>query len=137
MQTFLPYKSFEDSFTCIDNKRLGNQIYREGKTLLGGGWKNHPIAKMWKGYEFSLAEYCIAGVEEMYGRKVWSLETCDKWFYYFLGKLKCLKDTGDPPWLGDERVHASHRSNLLRKFPEHYTQFGWKEKSDLPYHWIK
>jgi hypothetical protein len=25
-----------------------------------------------------------------------------------------------PPWFGDERSHASHRSNLLRKDPEFY-----------------
>ena len=32
-------------------------------------------------------------------------------------------------------MHASHRSNLLRKEPAHYTQFGWTEPPDLPYVW--
>lgn len=32
-------------------------------------------------------------------------------------------------------MHASHRSNLLRKEPEYYTQFGWTEPPDLPYVW--
>lgn len=32
-------------------------------------------------------------------------------------------------------MHASHRSNLLRKEPEHYTQFGWTEPPDLAYVW--
>ena len=32
-------------------------------------------------------------------------------------------------------MHASHRSNLLRKDPEHYMQFGWTEPPDLPYVW--
>jgi hypothetical protein len=41
----------------------------------------------------------------------------------------------DPPWLGDEAVHASHRSNLLRKNPTHYGQFGWEESTDLEYVW--
>jgi hypothetical protein len=40
-----------------------------------------------------------------------------------------------PPWLGDEAFHASHRSNLLRKNPEWYGQFGWTEPDDLPYVW--
>ena len=52
-----------------------------------------------------------------------------------------IVDVGDldeddyPPWFGDERVHASHRSNLLRKDSEFYGQYGWKESSDLPYFW--
>jgi hypothetical protein len=40
-----------------------------------------------------------------------------------------------PPWWGDERLHASHRSNLLRKDPAHYGRFGWAEPPDLPYFW--
>lgn len=40
-----------------------------------------------------------------------------------------------PPWLGDPAFHASHRSNLLRKDPVHYGQFGWTEGPDLPYVW--
>jgi hypothetical protein len=40
-----------------------------------------------------------------------------------------------PSWLGDERVHSSHRSNLLRKRPEHYGLLGWTEGPDMPYHW--
>lgn len=40
-----------------------------------------------------------------------------------------------PSWLGDEDFHASHRSNLLRKNFEYYSQFGWKEENNLPYIW--
>jgi len=40
-----------------------------------------------------------------------------------------------PPWIGQENFHASHRSNLLRKKPDHYGQFGWDEPRDLPYVW--
>lgn len=137
MQTFLPYPSFRESFACIDNKRLGNQVYREGNTLLRGGWKNHPISKMWRGFEYALAEYCLTGAEEMYYRGVWSLNTCDKWFHHFLYQMSRLPNTGRPSWIGDERVHASHRSNLLRKDESHYSQFGWSEPNDIPYHWVK
>ena len=41
-----------------------------------------------------------------------------------------------PYWLGNSDFHASHRSNLLRKDPEHYSQFGWTESDDLPYVWV-
>jgi hypothetical protein len=40
-----------------------------------------------------------------------------------------------PHWLGDERIHASHRSNLIRKDPAHYSQFNWSESADIPYYW--
>jgi hypothetical protein len=40
-----------------------------------------------------------------------------------------------PNWIGDEKFHASHRSNLLRKDKEFYGKFGWAEPDDLPYFW--
>ena len=40
-----------------------------------------------------------------------------------------------PPWFGDEAFHRSHRSNLLRKEPQWYGQFGWTEPADLAYEW--
>jgi len=118
----------------LDNKRLGKQrveAYQILRTLLGHskGWINHPAVKMWKGYERSLADY--------------GLTVCDEW------KQRGFKDTlrgkfnhyldqdeyPEPEWLGDKQLHASHRSNLLRKDPKHYGQFGWKEPDDLPYFW--
>jgi len=41
-----------------------------------------------------------------------------------------------PSWLGNSDFDASHRSNLLRKDPEHYAQFGWTESDNLPYVWV-
>jgi hypothetical protein len=38
-----------------------------------------------------------------------------------------------PEWFGHNKFHAAHRSNLLRKDPVYYGQFGWREKQDLPY----
>jgi hypothetical protein len=44
-----------------------------------------------------------------------------------------------PPWMHEyqtiSKVAASHRSNLLRKDPKWYGQFGWTEPDDLPYFW--
>ena len=39
-----------------------------------------------------------------------------------------------PSWL-TEKFCASHRSNLLRKNPEFYSQYEWKEPNNLPYIW--
>jgi hypothetical protein len=58
---------------------------------------------------------------------------------YFLAMCDAYEADGrpsvPPPWLGDEGVHASHRSNLLRKDREFYSKYGWAESDDLPYVW--
>lgn len=132
MQTFLPYGVFYKSAAHLDNKRLGKQRV-EVKQLLNAlkgvskGWANHPAALMWKGYESALAEYGIA--------------VCKTWIFrgfkdsLLPGFEQYQKHGPLPPWLGDEKFHASHRSNLLRKDPAFYGKFNWTEPHDLPYQW--
>jgi len=40
-----------------------------------------------------------------------------------------------PYWLGDEELHRSHRSALVRKNPDHYRPFFPEVPHDLPYVW--
>jgi len=40
-----------------------------------------------------------------------------------------------PGWLGDGRVHLSHRSALVRKDPEFYRPAFGDVPDDVPYHW--
>lgn len=116
----------------LDSKRLGRQRVEAGiilKAVHGDikGWSNHPAVKMWNGYYNALAEYYNTSIEIWVARGYKNtLEFSD--FYDDL-------TNDDPPWLGDERFHASHRSNLLRKDPEHYGKFGWTEQPNLPYFW--
>lgn len=139
MQTFLPAIEFRESAEFLDRARLGKQrvevkqilnALREGK----GGWVNHPATRMWRGYERALAYYG------------WNI--CNEWIFRgytdtLAGEFeRGFKIRGDvkrpipmPPWLGDERLHASHRSNLLRKDPIWYGQWGWDEPDNLPYFW--
>ena len=36
-----------------------------------------------------------------------------------------------PPWLGDDKLHETHRSPLIYKLPENYAKYSWeKEISD-------
>ena len=64
MQTFLPYKSFGKSFESLDYRRLGKQRV-EAMQILNvlldrtetKGWRNHPIVRMWVGYEPALQLY--------------------------------------------------------------------------------
>lgn len=59
---------------------------------------------------------------------------CDEWV-----RRGCIDDTKStilayaggevvtPHWLGNPQLHASHRSNLLRKDYEWYRHFNWTE----------
>lgn len=132
MQTFLPYRCFYQSMRTLDHSRLGNQVYREGITLLRGGWPNHPASKMWQGYEGALARYLEAGIH------VLSERSRNYFTTPWAQEIKHAVNNSDfivPPWLGDTRLHDSHRSNLLRKDPTYYGTFGWNVPDNLPYYW--
>jgi|ERR1039458_7305266 hypothetical protein len=135
MQTFLPYDSFQRSAKVLDQRRLGKQrveVLQLLKTLRdGGGYSNHPAARMWRGHEYDLALYGVAVCQAW--RRLGFKDTC-------LEKIELLgedfpDDTSSPPWLGDECFHLSHRSNLVRKLPEHYRQFWPDVPDDMPYVW--
>jgi len=133
VQTFLPYPDFRASLECLDYRRLGKQRV-EARTILnilegrtaGRGWRNHPAVLMWRGYESALRLYLNLSIAEWTGRGF---------------RNQMLPEPVDPTsvippwWLGREEFHASHRSALLRKAPEHYGRFGWLEAPDLPYWW--
>ena len=118
---------------CLDKSRLGNQVWREGMTLIRGGWPNHPANKMWKGHEYHLGLYLLAGIEVLKERGKYY----EKIHNNILMEMSKHIDTGAPPWFGNDKFHASHRSNLIRKNPVWYGQFGWAEPTDLPYIWPK
>jgi hypothetical protein len=132
MQTFLPYPDLRLSVRCLDSKRLGKQRV-EAKQILNillnrtqtKGWRNHPTTLMWTGYANVLKIYFNECVQEWLRRG-------------YVNRMPMEKISGKvvlPPWLGDERMHASHRSNLLRKEPDFYGKYEWKESPDLPYFW--
>jgi hypothetical protein len=137
LNTFLPYVDFSKSAKCLDYKRLGKQRVEAWQIYLAltkknYGWKNHPIVKMWKGYEGDLLFYGLTMCMEWRERGY-----IDNLAIRFLKELKKIKFTGLPKWLGNKKFHASMRSNLLRKNKKYYSKFGWKEKDNLPYYWIK
>jgi hypothetical protein len=134
MQTFLPLPSMGRSVKCLDNKRLGKQrveAYQILKALNGdydktGAWVNHPATKMWRGFESALEFYKDLCIEEWVARGFKNtMQLTTKPVHVW--KL--------PPWFGDEEIHASHRSNLLRKAPEFYSQYDWSEPDNLNYVW--
>jgi hypothetical protein len=134
MQTFLPYNDFQKSAKVLDNKRLGKQRVECKQILraLSGetkGWVNHPATRMWRGHEAALCEYAIAICTEWRSRGF-----NDSLLAYFQEALKNFPACDLPAWL-NEGISASHRSNLLRKNAQYYSQFDWSEPADLPYVW--
>jgi len=135
MQTFLPFSDFVESARVLDYRRLGKQRVETKQLILAltqpkYGWKNHPAAKMWAGYVPLLAEYgrvmCQEWIDRGYN---------DSLLPFFCGFDEVREARDVPAWLGDDAFHASHRSNLLRKDMEFYSQYGWSEGTDLPYVW--
>jgi hypothetical protein len=132
MQTFLPYPNLKKSLKTLDSRRLGKQRVEAFQILNillertnGSGWKNHPAVKMWAGYENALKLYLNKSI------KLWVSKGYknNMKFEVIEGKIRF------PPWFGNTEFHAAHRSNLLRKNVEFYSQYGWNEPNDLEYIW--
>lgn len=137
MQTFLPYQDYQQSAKVLDRARLGKQRVEnlqimKALVLPDYGWQNHPAVKMWEGYELALYHYQIAICNEWKARGY--KDTCLVKTKDIYTKCK-LRHPRAPWWIYKEKLYASHRSNLLRKDPNWYGQFGWKEPDNLEYYW--
>jgi hypothetical protein len=98
---------------------------------------------MWRGHEEALAAYGVAICRAWCGRGF--NDTCDAKIRAEVAGLGIeevrsqaeLAAAGElPPWLGDEALHLSHRSSLVRKDADHYRAvFGDGVPDDLDYVW--
>lgn len=132
MQTFLPFPDFKKSVEVLDYRRLGKQrveTYQVLNILLdrtqSRGWRNHPVTRMWTGFEEALKLYQNFTISEWISRGYnnnMAFEVVDMDNLIF------------PFWLGYGDIHRSHRSNLLRKDFGYYSQF-FDEPDDLEYVW--
>ncbi|KUI17724.1 cytoplasmic protein [Mycobacterium lehmannii] len=148
MQTFLPCPGFDDTASVLDTKRLGKQRVEtiqvvRALTVPGYGWRHHPAAAMWAGYEEALVRYgldiCAAWC------RLGHADTCATTMVSDLTRTTGiatprtqddLAAAGEvPPWLGDPAFHRSHQSVLVRKDPLHYRQFFPDVPDDLDYVW--
>lgn len=90
------------------------------------GYHHHPAVTMWRGSEAALKLYLRAVLFEWIDRGYENNMPIP----IFRGEVVKL-----PWWMGDERLHESHRSNLLRKNLQHYSQFDWRELPGNVYFW--
>lgn len=136
MQTFLPNRSYLACAHYLDNKRLNKQIVEAYQILVAlhdpsYGWRNHPAVRMWVGYEYGLAYYGFAMCLEQTTRRGKKLKLYS--LFSNLESISPLRFNLKPEWLTEEFILA-HRSNLLRKDPEHYGKY-WDVPNNLPYIW--
>jgi hypothetical protein len=144
VQTFLPYPDFERSARALDPRRLGKQrvevlqicnaMHRET-----GGWINHPVTRMWRGYEPALVAYGLA-VTRRWARLGHVDTVHDKLVTHLHGEpertQRELRALGMlPPWLGRRDLHRAYRSALVRKDPEQYRPLFPDVADDLEYVW--
>ena len=147
MQTFLPYPDFERSARALDQKRLGKQRVEtiqiiRALTWADYGWKNHPAVLMWKGFEEALGRYgfacCEAWTDLGFGDTcavtiATDLRSADVAAVRSQAQLEAAAAL--PGWLGDEAVHRSHQSALVRKDPDHYSAMFPDVPDDMAYVW--
>lgn len=131
MQTFLAYPSFAESAKVLDRQRLGKQrleALQILRTLRGesSAWQHHPAVRMWAGHEYLLA---------VYGKTI-----CEEWRRRgyrdnLIGRFVPSGQEIVPPWLGDSRLHDSHKAALIAKFPEHYQPLWPDVEGKIDYWW--
>lgn len=138
MQTFLPYPSYRRSAECLDRQRLNKQRV-ECKQILTAirnpdyGWQNHPAVNQWRGYEYQLCLYSLAMCDECDRRGIQDKVNIRLWF---VTEMTLYTDYPElPPWLGKRSYHKSHKSNLIRKFPQRYGKMFPNVPDNLPYVW--
>jgi hypothetical protein len=149
VQTFLPYADFAASAAALDDRRLGKQRV-EAMQILNvltlperRGWKHHPAVLMWQGFEEALVRYCLDVCRVWCGRGF--ADTCATKVADAAAErlgLRRIRTQAElaaggalPPWLGDEALHRSHRSSLVRKDPAHYAEQFPGVPDDLEYVW--
>jgi hypothetical protein len=126
MQTFLPEADFQEVAKHLDRKRLIKQSVENLqilKSLAGlyddtGAWRNHPAVKMWRGHEDWLFLYNEAIIKDIVLRgykNTTHIQFDEIYEENFLGL-----ESDKPWWLGDDKVHYSHKGRLFEKDPDHY-----------------
>jgi hypothetical protein len=146
----LPVPDFKECARILDKKRVWKQVI-EAKTILRVleeerirrlensnaltflpskplPWQNHPVTRMWRGYEGLLTIYYNTFLRECINERQIRVKAYSE--IILPSTVHQL-----PSWMSDERLYSSHRSNLLRKDSVYYGKFGWLEDDKQSYFW--
>lgn len=139
MQTFLPEADFSKTAKHLDRQRLMKQRVENLqilKSLAGlyssGAWSNHPAVKMWGGHEDWLYDYNQAILKEVFLRG-YKDNTADEFDRIYQENFWGV-DSDKPWWLGNKKLHYSHKGRLYEKDPEKYYFYSdYADYRDLGY----
>lgn len=127
MQTWITDKDFYKSAYNLDTKRLGSQTY-EGIHILASlldvndklvnpkrNVKNHPVSKLWVGYEYELLCYIRKHLDNWHDRNYDSIINETNYKIICMIVVKRFKTHFEvPSWITDELIQV-HRSVLIQK----------------------
>jgi len=133
MITYLPHKDFKQALECLSLQHLTQTSKDAYYIILVIEAKNsrqfyhgihahsrHPSTLMWESHLDTLKLYYNMSLIILTQKLKLKLEPPK----LFQGILSI----STPPWLGDTRLHQTHR-NLLMNSSRHYEQFGWTQKA--------
>ena len=147
MQTFVPLFGSADTAQVLDRARLNKQALEgwqilmnlvqldpQGDHRVSKGWSNHPAVKMWRGHEGVLVSYILRMVLE-WEKRGYKSTIGQKTLQTYIQAVRLGRITRDnhryPAWMKDKELFAqiasSHRTALLNKDYEWYSQFNWPE----------
>jgi len=149
MQSFLTdTSSFALVASHLDNKRLHKQTLEAWQCLMTmceldpdgnhrtpKGWSNHPVVKMWRGHETLFVSYISATYFEWKSRgfKSTLLEKTYRTYDTAVALNRISSDLVLPRWMENteyfEALCSTHRTALLCKNYEWYSQFNWAENT--------
>jgi hypothetical protein len=147
VQTFLPHPDFARSAAVLDPKRLGKQRVEalqvvRALTVPGYGWQSHPAVLMWRGHLEALGHYGLVVAQAWLAKGFGDTTVATLRADLAAAGVTTVRSQAElaaagalPPWLGDEPLHLSHRSALLRKDPQWYGPLFPGVPDDLPYVW--
>jgi hypothetical protein len=134
MNILVPLDDLSDSVAVLSDKDLRKQISDNKKILAELDEldtdselevNSEPVLAMWRGHGDAIRHYhnfCVYFARKR-GLNTRAKSLTIKNFSYSM-----------PWWWGNDRVHGSHRSSLLKKNHLHYSKF-WKEEHDRSLYW--
>lgn len=139
MQTFVTHPNPSVTAMELDRQRLGKQrveAIQIAQSLLGisTGWRNHPAVHMWRGYEQFLIHNYIPAIMNRWIQLGYRNDGCYS-HHLILSRMVSKINIERPHWFFDDSFIRSHKSNLIRKKPEHYQDLYPGVPSYLNYVW--
>lgn len=138
---FLPYSDFTRSTLALDPIILRDQADSILSVLdhlhndADESYVNLTLIQLWRGYEPQLCQLGLLTTEALLAQGCnCDPEYLDKFKWHLSNATSGEYTLDKPSWIGDERVHRSHRS-VLRRIDHDFYSKRFPEEGVLPLFW--